>query len=99
MIELWRRWTFKRYEERFSTAEDFAKFEHFASGPWTPEMVRRMPWDMLMKGPQLGAIDAQTRKVIDLEVERRHRSIQPTIANCIALVALIVSLVAFFKKH
>ena len=99
MLELWRQWTYKRYEARYSSSEDFAKFEKFASGPWTPEMVTRMPWDILMKGPQLGKTDAQTRRVIDWEVERRLRSRQPLIANIIAILALIVSVVAALYRH
>jgi hypothetical protein len=99
VFEWWRQWTYRRYEARYSSSEDFAKFEQFASGPWTPEMAARAPWDILMKGPQLGGIDPQTRKVIDLEVERRLRSSQPLISNIIATLALIFSAFALFSRH
>lgn len=98
MIEEWRRWTYKRYEARLSTTGDFAQFEQFASGPWTPEMVSKMPWDILMKGPQLGGIDTQTRQVIDLEIQKRFRSRQPLVANVISFFALAVALVALFRN-
>ena len=29
-----------------------------------------MPWEILIKRPQLGGIDGETRKVIDLEIEK-----------------------------
>ncbi len=70
MIERWRRWAYKRYEARLSSTRDFALFEQWASGPWTPEVVSRMPWEILIKRPQLGGIDGETRKVIDLEIEK-----------------------------
>lgn len=97
MIERWRRWAYKRYEGRVSTTDDFAQFDHWASGPWTPGMVAKMPWEILIKGPQLGGIDAQTRKIIDLEIEKRFRSRQPMIANLISFLALIIALIALFK--
>ena len=92
MIEQWRRWSYKRYETRVSAADDFGDFEQWASGPWTPELARKMPWDVLIKGPQLGALDAQTRRVIDWEIDRRFRSHQPFVANFIAIAALAVAL-------
>lgn len=97
MIELFRRWSYKRYEAHVSTTDDFAQFEQFASGPWTPDIVAKMPWDTLVKGPQLGGIDAQTRIVIDVEIERRFRSRQPVIANVLSFIALAVAIVALFK--
>lgn len=97
MIEAWRRWQYKRYEARVSSTDDFAKFDQFASGPWTPEMVFRMPWDVLVKGPQLGGIDAQTRRVIDMEMARRAQPVSPIIANVIAVLALIVSVFALLR--
>jgi len=97
MVERWRRWAYKRYEARTSTTDDFAQFEQWASGPWTPEMVSKMPWDILIKGPQLGGIDAQTRKIIDWEMEKRFRSRQPVIANVISFLALLIALIAMFK--
>lgn len=33
-----------------ASADDFASFEKFASGPWNPEIVSRMPWDVLARG-------------------------------------------------
>lgn len=94
VMEAWRRWRYKRYEARVSAADDFAQFERWASGPWTPDMVSKMPWDILIKGPQLGGIDGQTRKVIDWEIEKRFQSRQPIIANVISFLALIVSIFA-----
>ena len=98
MFETWRRWTYKRYEARLSSTGDFAQFEQWASGPWTPKMVSKMPWNVLIKGPQRGGIDAQTRKVIDLEIEKRFRSRQPLITNVIAFAALVISLIALLKR-
>jgi hypothetical protein len=98
VFEPWRRWTYKRYEARLSTIGDFAQFEQWASGPWTPEMVSKMPWGVLIKGPQLGGINAQTRKVIDLEIEKRFASRQPLIANVFSFVALIISILALFRN-
>ncbi|HEX5184129.1 MAG TPA: hypothetical protein VFW19_13405 [Allosphingosinicella sp.] len=92
MFERWRKWTYKRFERRVSATDDFAEFEQWASGPWTPEMATKMPWDVLVKGPQLGTIDAETRRVIDLEISRRFRSRQPIIANIISVAALAVAL-------
>lgn len=97
LIERWRRWANERYEARMSAADDFADFKEWASGPWTPEMVRRMPWKTLRQGPQLGGIDPETRRVINFEMERRQRSIQPMIANVISFVALIVAILAYFR--
>lgn len=97
MFEKWRRWSYKRYEARVGSTDDFAKFEQFASGPWTPEIVSRMPWDILIKGPQLGVIDAETRRVIDLEIEKRFRSKQPLINNLIAAAAFVVSFIALWR--
>lgn len=97
MVEWWRRRTYRRYETKMSSADDFAQFEQWASGPWTPNMAAKMPWDILVKGPKLGGIDAQTRKVIDLEIEKRFRSRQPIIANVISLAALIIAIVAIIK--
>lgn len=98
MIEAWRRWNYKRYETSVSTEDDFGLFEQWASGPWTPQIAAKMPWDKLINGPQLGGIDAQTRQVIDLEIEKRHRSLQPLVANLISLVALVIAIVALFKS-
>lgn len=98
MIEAWRRRKYKRYEARVAAADDFAEFEQWASGPWTPQIAAKMPWDKLIKGPQLGGIDTETRKVIDLEIEKRHRSRQPLIANLISLLALVVAIIALFKS-
>ena len=80
MIESWRRWRYKRYEARVSSSDDFAEFEQLFAGPWTPDLVRKMPWDVLLKGPG-DQIDSQTRKIIDLEVGRRLNSTHPLIAN------------------
>lgn len=97
MIELWRRLTYSKWEHRMAASDDFSRFANFASGPWTPDMVRRMPWPILMRGPKLGGIDSETRKVIDLEVERRFRSPQPLITNLISIAALVVSILTALK--
>lgn len=60
-------------------------------------MVSKMPWDVLVKGPQLGGIDAQTRRVIDMEMARRAQPVSPIIANVIAVLALIVSVFALLR--
>ena len=99
MIDLWRRWRYPRYEALVASADAFATFSRFASGPWTPDMTTRMPWHILIAGPKLGEIDSETRRVIDLEIERRFRSRQPVFANLIACAALIVSLIALFRRH
>lgn len=96
MWEAWRRWAYKRFEKRAASAE-FAEFDALASGPWTPEMVFKMPWDVLVAGPQFGGIDAQTRRVIDMEMARRAQPLSPIIANCISVAALVVSIVALLK--
>jgi hypothetical protein len=97
VFEAFRRWTYKRYEADISATDDFAQFEQFAAGPWTPDMAGKMPWDVLIKGPQLGGIDAQTRKVIDMEIEKRFRSRQPIIANALSVLALAAAIGALFK--
>lgn len=97
MFEAFRRWAYKRYEAKISATDDFAQFEQFATGPWTPDMVAKMPWDILIKGPQLGGTDAQTRRVIDMEIEKRFRSRQPVIANVLSVLALAVASAALFK--
>ncbi len=61
-------------------------------------MVAIMPWDILIRGPQLGGIDAETRRVIDLEIEKRFRSRQPAIANVISFAALVVAAVALWRS-
>lgn len=98
MIEAWRRWRYKRFEARVASTDDFAQFDQWASGPWTPEIVSKMPWDVLVKGPWNGGIDAETRRVIDLEIEKRFRSIHPMIANLISTAALIVAAIALWRS-
>ena len=98
MIEAWRTWRYKRYEARVSSTDDFAQFDQFTSGPWTPKMVSKMPWDILVNGPQMGGIDPQTRRVIDMEMARRAQPLSPIIANIIAVLALIVSIIALIKS-
>lgn len=97
MLEKLRWWRYNRYEARVAAAEDFAVFEQWANGPWTPEMVAIMPWDVLVRGPQFGGIDAESRRVIDLEIDRRFQSRQPLIANVIAFGALIVATIALYR--
>ena len=99
MNDLWRRWRYPKYETSLATSDDFGQFSRFASGPWTPDMTVRMPWDVLIAGPKLGEIDPATRRVIDLEVERRLRSRQPVVANVIALASLVISLIALIRSH
>lgn len=83
MREIWRRWAYRRYEARVASADNFAEFEKFTTGPWSPDMVTKMPWDVLVKGPQLGSIDAETRRVIDMEMARRAQPLSPIIANVV----------------
>lgn len=97
MIEAWRRWNYKRYEARVTATDDFAEFDQWASGPWTPDMVSKMSWDILIKGPQLGGIDAQTRRVIDLEIDERFQSRQPLIGNLITFAAAVMSAIALYR--
>lgn len=98
MFEAWRKWRYKKYEMRKANADDFAEFEQWASGPWTPKIASRMPWDKLIRGPQLGEIDEETRRIIDLEIDKRHRSMQPVYANLISALALIVAVVALLRS-
>jgi hypothetical protein len=98
VLERWRQWSYKRYERRVSATDNFAEFEQWASGPWTPDMASKMPWDVLIKGPQLGTIDAETRRVIDVEIEKRFRSRQPLWQTVISLAALMVAVIALFKS-
>lgn len=102
MFEAWRKWRYPRYEAKFASADDFAEFEKLASGPWTPDMVSRVPFTVLMKGPQFGDMDAksqaQTQKVIDLEIERRVQSRQPMIGHAISFLALVVAAIALYRS-
>lgn len=97
VLDKWRQWRYKRWETRVATGDDFGKFVKLLDGPWTPEIAARMPIDVLLSGPQFGQIDAQTRRIIDMELERRLRSWQPAISNIIALLALIVAVCAYLK--
>jgi hypothetical protein len=56
-----------------------------------------MPWKTLRQGPQLGGIDPETQHVINFEMERRQRSMQPAIANVISFIALIIAILAYFR--
>jgi hypothetical protein len=96
LIEAWRRWKYRRLSEKLGASDDFKQFEEWASGPWTPALARKIPMAELLAGPPMGSIDAQTRKVIDLEVARRSQSISPIIANVISALALIVVIMAFY---
>lgn len=98
MFERLRKWAYPRYAARIGASDDLADFEAFAAGPWTPDMARRMPWEILVKGPQLGAIDPETRRVIDLEIARRFESRQPLVGNVIALAALALSALALYRS-
>ena len=97
VIEMWRRWNYKRHEARFSNSENFSEFVQWANGPWTPQMVSKMPSEVLIRGPRLGEIDAHTRKAIDLEIEKRFRSRQPFVANVISLLALVTAIIAMLR--
>lgn len=98
MFEWWRRWAYGRYETRIASTDDFAQFDRLASGPWTPEIVRKMPWDVLVSGPKMGGIDPQSRRVIDMEMARRAQPFSPVIANIISVAALGVSILALIKS-
>lgn len=97
MTELLRRWRYDRYAAKKGGSEKFADFEEWASGPWTPAIAHRVPMPELLQGPPLGAINDQSRKVIDMELERRSRSVSPMIANVISLLALAVAVAAVVK--
>lgn len=98
MFEWWRRWAYLRYETRIASTDDFAQFDQLASGPWTPEIARKMPWDVLVSGPKMGGIDLQSRRVIDMEMARRAQPFSPVIANLISVAALVVSILALIKS-
>jgi hypothetical protein len=98
MIELWRRWTYRRYEKKMGSADDLAVFDRLVSGPWTLEMAALMPEEVLVRGPQMGGIDADTRRVIDLELARRVGVGQQLPGNLIALLALAVSALALYRS-
>ncbi|MGK6321352.1 hypothetical protein [Sphingomonas sp. DT-204] len=99
MMETWRRWNYARFSNKIGSSDDFAKFEGWASGPWTPAIARKIPTPELLAGPPMGSIDAQTRKIIDLEITRRAQPVSPMVANIIAILALIVSVIALFKDN
>lgn len=98
MWDTWRKWRYKRYEAKVATADDFAVFDKWASGPWTPDVVSKMPTEVLIKGPKFGGIDAETRRIIDLELSRRFESRQPFVGNVLAFAALILSAVALYRS-
>ena len=95
MADYLRRWTYRRYEKRIGAADDLALFEALVSGPWTLEMAARMPEEVLLQGPQFGNIDADTRRIIDLELARRVGVRQQRPAK---FVALVVSALALYRS-
>lgn len=98
MFEAWRRWNYSRWSNERGASEDFKEFEEWAVGPWTPAIAKKIPIVELLAGPPMGAIDPQTRKIIDLEVARRSQSISPIIANLISALALIVAIAALSRN-
>jgi len=99
MIERWREWNYNRLSNKIGASEDFTKFVEWESGPWTPAIARKVPFSRLLAGPPGGPIDAQTRRVIDIEIARRTQPLSPMVANIIAILALIVSIAAYFRGH
>jgi hypothetical protein len=97
-MEWWRRWRYRFVDQR-SSSTSFAKFEEWASGPWTPTIAAKIPMPELLAGPPMGGVNDQTRKVIDLELSKRYRSISPIVANVISLAALFVAGVALYEDH
>jgi hypothetical protein len=95
MLERWRRWSWKRYERRVSTSDDFKKFQRLFSGPITPDLASKMPLEVLLERRTGEA--QESRAIIDGEINRRLNSIQPMIANIISVVALIVAAIALAK--
>ena len=72
MIERWREWNYKRLSNKIGASDDFKKFVEWESGPWTFAIARKIPLAQLLEGPPSGPIDAQTRRVIDIEIGRAH---------------------------
>lgn len=79
------------------SSDDLEVFEKLVSGPWTPDMARKMPWDILVNGPQLNGIDSETRSVIELEKARRIQPLHTSMNTIISSLALIVAIVALFR--
>lgn len=98
IMEALRKWRYRRYEAKIASTDDFAAFDKWASGPWTPDIVSNMPSEVLIKGPKFGGIDAETRRIIDLELGRRFESRQPFVGNLLAFAALILSAVALYRS-
>lgn len=84
-------------EAQMSNAE-FGTFSDWASGPWTEEFARRLPRHKLREGPPLNTNDAESRRVIRAELDRRFQSSAPVFSNYIAGLALLVSAVALFRS-
>lgn len=91
-MEWLRRYRFERIARKRAEADDFSDFEEWFSGPWTPDIARKLPWKELMRGPLFGGIDDQTRRVIELETLRRTPSYGVIAANALALIAIGISL-------
>lgn len=98
MIELWRRWSWRRYERRTSVSDNFAEFQRLFSGPITPDLAYKMPLSVLLERRN-GEIALETRNTIDAEITRRLNSRQPLVANVLAVIAVIISLVALAKTR
>lgn len=98
MMEWWLRRQYDARANKAGASDDFADYERWFGGPWTTEIARQMPFERLLAGPVDGAIDPQTRTVINLEIERRHRSWAPAISNIISSLALIVAIAALFAN-
>ena len=96
MFEWWRRWTYPKWESRVAGSEKLADFERLTEGPWTPDMVRRMPAEVLLKGPTLGGINRATRHIIDTEIERRMQVPSARLGHAIGAAGVMVALAAIW---
>lgn len=96
-MEWWRRYRFDNIAKKRAASDKFEDFEEWFSGPWTPEIARKLPWKELIKGPLLGGIDAETRRVIELETMRRTPAYGVITANIMALIAIGISTISLLK--
>lgn len=99
MIEAWRRRNYPRLMKKIGSTDDFVEFVEWESGPWTLGMARKLPERVLRAGPPSGRIDADTRRVIDLEMARRSQFRANAVTICISILALAVSVAGLFWHH
>lgn len=99
MIEAWRRRNYPHLMKKIGSNDDFSEFVEWDSGPWTLEIARKLPERILRAGPPSGRIDADTRRVIDLEMARRSQFRTNATTIGISILALAVSIVGLFWHH